>query len=98
MTDQDAKPARGAAPPKAFLKAMTRTHVFLHRITGGRLFNKLGGDDVCFVTMTGARSGREITVPLMYVPHGDALLLVASQGGRRRTPPGTTISWRTPTW
>jgi hypothetical protein len=27
------------------IKAMTRTHVFLHRLSGGRLFNKLAGDD-----------------------------------------------------
>ena len=64
---------------------MTRTHVFLHRITGGGL-NKLGKDEVCFVTMTGARSGRTLTIPLMYVPHGDGVLLVASQGGAPRNP------------
>ncbi|REJ73009.1 MAG: nitroreductase family deazaflavin-dependent oxidoreductase [Acidobacteria bacterium] len=76
----------GKAPPKAVLKLFTRVHVFLHRLSGGKLFNTLGGDEVCFVQMTGARSGRRLTVPLMYVPHGDALLLVASQGGAPKNP------------
>ena len=76
----------GKPPPRWILKAMTRTHVLLHRLTGGRLFNTLTGDDVCFVTMTGAKSGRRLTIPLMYVPHGEGVLLVASQGGAPRNP------------
>ena len=44
------------------------------------------GDEVCFVTMTGAKSGRTRTVPLMYVPHGEGVLLVASQGGAPKNP------------
>jgi deazaflavin-dependent oxidoreductase (nitroreductase family) len=64
---------------------MTRGHVFLHRLSGGGL-NKLGGDDVCFVTMTGAKSGRALTIPLMYVPHGEGVLLVASLGGAPKNP------------
>jgi deazaflavin-dependent oxidoreductase (nitroreductase family) len=77
---------RGKPPPRWVLKAATRTHVLLHRLTGGRWFNQLGGDEVCFVTMTGAKSGRRITIPLMYVPHGEGVLLVASQGGAPRNP------------
>lgn len=76
----------GKSPPRWLLKAMTKTHVFLANATGGRAFNKLGGDDVCFVTMTGAKSGRQITIPLMYIPYGDAFLLVASQGGAPKNP------------
>ncbi len=76
----------GKPPPRWLLKAMTRTHVFLHRLSGGRLFNKLAGDEVCFVTMTGAKSGRTITTPLMYVPYGEGVLLVASQGGAPKNP------------
>lgn len=76
----------GNPPPKWILKPMTKIHVFLHRLTGGRLFNTLAGDEVCFVTMTGARSGKSITIPLMYVPKDDGILLVASQGGRPDNP------------
>ncbi len=82
----DAPTHHGKPPPRWILKAVTRTHVFLHRLTGGRWFNQLGGDEVCFVTMTGAKSGRTLTIPLMYVPYQDGVLLVASQGGAPRNP------------
>lgn len=78
--------SHGKPPPRWILKAVTRTHVFLHRLTGGRYFNQLGGDEVCFVTMTGAKSGRTMTIPLMYVPYQDGVLLVASQGGAPKHP------------
>jgi len=55
-------------------------------MSGGRWFNTLAGDDVVFVTMTGARSGRSLTIPLMYVPYGDGVVVVASQGGAPRNP------------
>jgi len=80
------KKPQGAAPPRWAVKALTRTHVFLSRLTGGRWFNSLGGDDVCFVTMTGAKSGRTLTVPLMYVPYQNGVLLVASLGGAPQNP------------
>lgn len=78
--------SKGAPPPRWLLKAFTRTHVLLHRLSGGRLFNRIGGDEVCFVEMTGRKSGRKITIPLMYVPYQDGILLVASQGGAPKNP------------
>jgi len=85
-SDTPASTGSGKPPPRWAIKAMTRTHVFLHRLTGGRMFNKLAGDEVCFVTMTGAKSGRTLTIPLMYVPNGEGVLLVASQGGAPKNP------------
>ncbi len=76
----------GKAPPRWIVKAITRTHVFLHGLSGGRFLNKLGGDEVCFVTMTGAKSGRTLTIPLMYVPYQQGVLLVASLGGAPKNP------------
>lgn len=80
--------AAGAAkpPPRWLIKAFTRLHVWVHRLSGGRLMNEVGGDAVCFVTMTGAKSGHRRILPLMYVPHGEQVLLVASQGGAPRDP------------
>ncbi len=76
----------GAPPPRWVLKTMTRVHLILHRLSGGRRFNSLGGNDVCFVTMKGAKSGRTMTLPLMYIPYRAGVLLVASQGGAPRNP------------
>ena len=76
----------GSPAPRWILKTMTKVHIFLHRLSGSSMFNTLGGDEVCFVTMTGAKSGRTITIPLMYVPYGEGVLLVASQTGRPTNP------------
>lgn len=76
----------GTHPPRWIIKAMTRAHLALHNLTKGRKFNSLGGDEVCFVKMTGAKSGRTLTIPLMYIPYRDGVLLVASQGGNPKNP------------
>lgn len=87
MTGSTVTPgAGGTRPPRWVVKALTRLHCMLHGLSGGRLFNSLAGDEVCFVTMTGAKSGRKLTVPLMYIPHRDGVLLVASQGGAPNHP------------
>ncbi len=82
----NATTSNGKPSPRWIIKAVTRTHVFLHRLSGGRFLNKLAGDEVCFVTMTGAKSGRTLTIPLMYVPYQQGVLLVASQGGAPKNP------------
>lgn len=88
MTTQSSERSKsaGAVPPRWAIKTMTRVHVFLNGLTGGRMFNSLGGDDVCFVTMKGAKSGRTLTIPLMYVPYQEGVLLVASLGGAPQNP------------
>jgi len=48
--------------------------------------NAMGGTPVCLVTMTGAKSGRRRSIPLMYVPYGEAVILVASLGGMPKNP------------
>lgn len=84
MSQQDK--AEKAPVPRWVLKLISKTHVFLNGATGGRMFNTLAGDEVCFVTMLGAKSGRQIVMPLMYVPYGEGVLLVASQGGAPKNP------------
>ena len=86
MATQTGDDKKGVNPPKWILKTMSRTHIFLNNLTLGTLFHTLAGDAVCFVTMTGAKSGRSITMPLMYVPYGNGLLLVASMGGAVKNP------------
>jgi deazaflavin-dependent oxidoreductase (nitroreductase family) len=50
---------------------------------GSRWF---GGSDVVLLTVRGRTSGKSFTVPLMSLPDGDDLLVVASQGGVDREP------------
>jgi deazaflavin-dependent oxidoreductase (nitroreductase family) len=58
------------------------------RLTGGRRsFSELaGGVEVVRLTTTGARSGLARTVPLLALPDGDALVVVASNWGSARPP------------
>lgn len=86
MNTPAAKNTPEKMPPKWIFKFMSRTHIFLNRITFGKFFNTLMKRDVCFVTMTGAKSGRRITMPLMWVPYREGVLLVASQGGMPKHP------------
>ena len=44
------------------------------------------GAPVLLVTTTGRRSGRKITKALIYQPHGEDYLVVASRGGSDRPP------------
>ncbi|MDC0068387.1 nitroreductase family deazaflavin-dependent oxidoreductase [Gammaproteobacteria bacterium] len=73
-------------PPRWVLKLFTRLNVVVYKLSSGRLMNRLAGMPIVLVEMTGASSGRRRTIPLMYVPHGDGFLLVASQGGATRNP------------
>ena len=86
MKDNTAVEKEKFNPPKWVLKTMSRSHIFLNRLSMGKMFNTLQGDEVCFVTMTGAKSGRDITIPLMWVPYNDGALLVASRGGSPNNP------------
>jgi F420H(2)-dependent quinone reductase len=68
------------------LKLISRLNVAVYRLSAGRLMNRLEGAPICLVTMTGRRSGRTLTLPLMYTPHEGRVLLVASQGGAPEHP------------
>jgi deazaflavin-dependent oxidoreductase (nitroreductase family) len=69
-----------------WLKVFSRINEKLYRWSNGRILGKLNGREVCLVTMTGAKSGARRTVPLMYVPYGDGVILVGSQGGAPSSP------------
>jgi deazaflavin-dependent oxidoreductase (nitroreductase family) len=75
-----------APPPRWVLKLFTRINVIVYKLSGGKLLNKLAGMPILLVEMTGVKSGRKRTIPLMYVPHGSGFLLVASQGGAPNHP------------
>ena len=65
---------------RAFIKPFSRLNSFLYKLTQGRLMGKFQGRPVVLITMKGARSGQTRTVPLMYVPYKEGVIIVASQG------------------
>ncbi|QKG26960.1 nitroreductase family deazaflavin-dependent oxidoreductase [Actinomadura verrucosospora] len=93
-------PATSAAPkgmdspivPK-ILKVMARANIALYRATGGRVggtwrigagFRK--GVPICLLTTKGRKTGKPRTQPLLYMPDGDRVVIVASQGGLPKHP------------
>ena len=71
---------------KPVVGAVGRLNSFIYKLSGGRLLGKIGKSEICVVTMTGAKTGKKRDIPLMYIPHGDGVLLVASLGGAPRHP------------
>jgi F420H(2)-dependent quinone reductase len=64
-----------------------RVDPVLARWTGGRVaITNLIGAPLTILTTIGAKSGLERTTPLLYVPHGDAIIFIASYGGNPRNP------------
>jgi deazaflavin-dependent oxidoreductase (nitroreductase family) len=76
-------------PGSPFWKAwevFTRVNVALFRATGGRVGGRLGRAPILLLHHVGAKSGKRRVSPLLYVPDGDDLVIVASKGGVDRHP------------
>ena len=86
MTESQEVKSAGQAAPHWILRLMARIHPLLNKLSGGRAFNTLAGVETCFITMTGAKTGKKRIVPLLHLPHGDGVILVASQTGRPENP------------
>jgi F420H(2)-dependent quinone reductase len=67
----------------AFFGAVNRR---LYRATGGKLGGKMKGAPILLLTTKGRKSGKPRTAPLLYLREGDALAVVASEGGAPRHP------------
>lgn len=60
----------------------------VYRLTGGRtmLSSSLSGIEVSMLTTTGAKTGRPRTLPVLAMPDGQDMILIASNFGRTRHP------------
>jgi deazaflavin-dependent oxidoreductase (nitroreductase family) len=58
----------------------------MYRITRGRIGRRLVDNDILLLTTRGRATGREHTVPLLYLRDGECLVVIASYGGRYRHP------------
>ena len=71
---------------RSFVKPFSRLNAWVYRLSGGRLMGKFQGRPIMLVKMRGAKTGEERTVPLMYVPYQDGVIVVGSQGGAPKSP------------
>lgn len=78
---------------KPMLTWMSRFNVWIYQATGGFLggtWRVMAGWKkpvaVCLLTTTGKKTGLARTTPLLYMPDGDRVIVVASQGGMSKDP------------
>jgi len=62
------------------------THEFWYRLSGGWIGGRFGRAPILLLTTTGRKSGRKRTTPLVYLPDGDNMVIIASNGGSDRHP------------
>src|SRR5215212_1711841 len=65
---------------------MTGANVKLYRLSGGKLGGKFSGAPVLLLDHIGRKTGRRRTTPVLYMPDGDDLIVVASRGGSDANP------------
>ncbi|GAA0914024.1 nitroreductase family deazaflavin-dependent oxidoreductase [Nonomuraea longicatena] len=63
-----------------------KEHVETYQRTGGAEGHDWNGTTILLLTTRGRRSGRSYTTPLIYQPHGDSYVVVASKGGAPEDP------------
>src|SRR5262249_37095425 len=88
LTRRRAAPPPPPALPTAvgLLAPVPRAPPAVYRLSGGRLGGSLSGRPMLLLTTVGRRSGRERTLPLLYVEDGGRWVVVASNAGDERDP------------
>jgi deazaflavin-dependent oxidoreductase (nitroreductase family) len=78
---------REVAIANPVIRVMSRLNTWAYRVTGGRLGNKwIHGEPILLLTVTGRKSGRRLTYPLVFLADGDKKIVVASKGGMDKHP------------
>ncbi len=68
------------------LRVVGKLNVPLYRLSGGRLFGRIGRAPVLLLTTTGRRSGQPRTAPVVYLRDGERLVVIGSNAGNRHEP------------
>jgi deazaflavin-dependent oxidoreductase (nitroreductase family) len=80
----------GAVPPISWLYARTLHHAdrLVYRLTRGRatFVSLVTGLPIVMLTTTGAKSGQRRTLPLVALPEGNRMIIIASNYGQYRNP------------
>lgn len=61
-------------------------HVFLYRLTQGKIGGQMEGRNMLLLTTIGRKSGKTRVAPLGYVADGDGYLVLASVAGAPKNP------------
>lgn len=61
-------------------------HVFIYRLTGGKIGGKFGGGQVLLLESVGRKTKKAHTNPVMFIRDGAAYVVAASAGGGPKNP------------
>jgi len=67
-------------------KLFTATHLFIYRLSGGRISGVVQGLHVLILTTTGRKSGKPRTTPLGYFKHEGGYVITGSNSGSNQNP------------
>ena len=81
----------GIPAPKSSLfwrlfNTSVKGHTAIFRLTGGRVGGRMVGGPILLLHHVGAKSGKERISPLLYLPDGERMVIVASKGGYTKHP------------
>ena len=81
----------GIVAPKSslfwrFFNTSVKGHTAIFRLTGGRIGGRVVGGPVLLLHHVGAKSGKHRISPLLYLPDGERMVIVASKGGYTKHP------------
>lgn len=72
---------------KLFLKLFLGFHIFVYRLTNGRIMGAMGAMKVLLLTTTGRKTGQKRTIPITYMlDEQNNYVITASNGGQSSHP------------
>lgn len=81
-----ARPPKPGSPAFKAWNVITAANTWIYRRSGGRLGATFDGAPTLLLHHIGRKSGQERVAPLLYLPDGDDLVIVASWGGSPQNP------------
>jgi F420H(2)-dependent quinone reductase len=85
LTSAAKPPAPGSLAFKAW-GVITDLNTWLYRVSGGRIAGSMDSAPVLLLHHVGRKSGEERVAPLLYLPDGEDMVIVASYGGAPKNP------------
>ncbi len=71
---------------KLIFKLIMNTHIFIYRLTGGKIGSEMRGFKVLLLATIGRKTGKRRTAPLAYFGYDGGYVVTASAGGQPNNP------------
>jgi deazaflavin-dependent oxidoreductase (nitroreductase family) len=68
------------------LRWIGKLNVPAYKLSGGRIGAKVGDGPVLLLTTTGRKSGEPRTAPILYLEHGEAMIIIDTNAGNEKLP------------